>query len=249
MKAFTGVAGIALAIAIAACGSSGSSSSGGSSGNGSDTVTIGASVPLSGPLAGFGSFVKWGYEHAVAEANAKGGITVDGKKKKVKLILLDDKTDPNTTSNNTQRLITRDNVDAMLGSCTPALVNAGALVADRQRVPLVTGCDPLGAFTSVKKWQYAWDLFFAEPELSALPFETLKNLGYDSKTNHKFAILHDNGPDGQVVGGKLGPVTAAKYGYKVVLNQSFPTDARTWLPTLPCPSKSSATTVPAELSW
>ena len=55
MKAFTGVAGIALAIAIAACGSSGSSSSGGSSGNGSDTVTIGASVPLSGPLAGFGA--------------------------------------------------------------------------------------------------------------------------------------------------------------------------------------------------
>jgi branched-chain amino acid transport system substrate-binding protein len=53
----------------------------------------------------------------------------------------------------------------------------------------------------------------------------MKNLGYDSKTNHKFAILHDNGPDGQVVGGKLGPQTAAKYGYKVVMNQSFPTDA------------------------
>jgi branched-chain amino acid transport system substrate-binding protein len=227
VKASIGVAAIALALAVAACGSSGSgsSSSGGGRGSSSDTITIGASVPLSGPLAGFGSFVKWGYEHAVAEANAKGGITVDGSKKKVKLILLDDKTDPNTVSNNTLRLITRDKVDAMLGSCTPALVNAGALVADRQRVPLVTGCDPLGAFTSVKKWQYVWDLFFAEPELSALPFQTLKNMGYDSKTNHKFAILHDNGPDGQVVGGKLGPVTAKKFGYQVVLNQSFPTDA------------------------
>jgi branched-chain amino acid transport system substrate-binding protein len=215
------IAALAVSVGLAACGSS-SSSSGGSGG---DTIKIGASVPLSGPLAGFGSFVKWGYQHAVAQVNAAGGITVDGKKKKVQLIMLDDQTDPNTVANNTTRLITRDNVDAMLGSCTPALVNAGALVADRNQVPLVTGCDPLGAFTSVKKWNYVWDLFFAEPELSALPFETLKNLGYDSKTNHKFAILHDNGPDGQVVGGKLGPLTAAKYGYKVVMNQSFPTDA------------------------
>lgn len=212
----------ALSLTVAACGSSNKSSSGGSGGG---TIKIGASVPLSGPLAGFGSFVKWGYQHAVDQANAAGGITVDGKKKKVQLILLDDKTDPNTVSNNTTRLITRDKVDAMLGSCTPALVNAGALVADRQKVPLVTGCDPLGAFTSVKKWTYAWDLFFLEPELSALPFETLKTLGLDGKTNKKFAILHDNGPDGQIVGGKLGPQISAKFGFKTVLNESFPTDA------------------------
>jgi branched-chain amino acid transport system substrate-binding protein len=227
-----GKAVAALALALVAvvvatgCGSSGGgSSNSSSSSSGGDTIKIGASVPLSGPLAGFGSFVKWGYQHAVNEANAAGGITVDGKKKKVQLILLDDKTDPNTVANNTTRLITRDKVDAMLGSCTPALVNAGALVSDRNKVPLVTGCDPLGAFTSVKKWQYAWDLFFLEPELSELPFQTMKNLGLDAKTNKKFAILHDNGPDGQIVGGKLGPQTAAKYGFKVVMNQSFPTDA------------------------
>src|SRR3954453_12563630 len=153
------------AVLAAGPGAGGSSPSGGSSG---ETVKIGASVPLSGELAGFGSFVKWGYQHAVDEVNANGGVTVDGKKKKVKLVLLDDKSDPNTVSNNTTRLITRDRVSAMLGSCTPALVNAGALVADRQRVPMVTGCNPLGGFTSVKKWQYVYALSFAEPELSAL---------------------------------------------------------------------------------
>jgi branched-chain amino acid transport system substrate-binding protein len=223
-KALAALALALVAVVVATgCGSSGGSST--SSSSGGDTIKIGASVPLSGPLAGFGSFVKWGYQHAVAQANAAGGITVDGKKKKVELILLDDKTDPNTVANNTTRLITRDKVDAMLGSCTPALVNAGALVADRNKVPIVTGCDPLGAFTSVKKWQYAWDLFFLEPELSALPFQTMKNLGLDSKTNKKFAILHDNGPDGQIVGGKLGPATAKQFGFQTVLNESFPTDA------------------------
>jgi branched-chain amino acid transport system substrate-binding protein len=212
----------AAMVAVAGCGSSGS---GGGGDNGSDTIKIGASVPLSGPLAGFGSFVKWGYQHAVNEANAAGGITVDGKKKKVKLIILDDKTDPNTTANNTTRLITRDKVDAMLGSCTPALVNAGALVADRQRVPLVTGCDPLEAFKSVKpQWNYVWDMFFDEPELAALPFQTMKSLGLDAKTNKKVAILADNGPDGQVVGGKLWPAMAKQFGFTVVQKSSFPVD-------------------------
>src|SRR4051794_31630589 len=222
VKALSAALALVAALVLGACGKSDSDSS---SASGGDEIVIGASVPLSGELAGFGSFVKWGYQHAVDEANAKGGIEVDGKKKKVKLIILDDKTDPNTVASNTTRLITRDKVDAMLGSCTPALVNAGAIVSDRNKVPLVTGCDPLGAFTSVKKWTHAWDLFFAEPELSALPFQTMKNLGLDAKTNKKFAILHDNGPDGQIVGGKLGPETAKKYGFETVLNESFPTDA------------------------
>jgi branched-chain amino acid transport system substrate-binding protein len=222
VRALSAALALVGALVLGACGSS---SSGGSGGSGGDQIVIGASVPLSGELAGFGSFVKWGYQHAVDEVNAKGGITVDGKKKKVKLIILDDKTDPNTVANNTTRLITRDKVDAMLGSCTPALVNAGAIVSDRARVPLVTGCDPLGAFTSVKKWTHTWDLFFLEPELSALPFQTMKNLGLDAKTNKKFAILHDNGPDGQIVGGKLGPATAKQFGFQTVLNESFPTDA------------------------
>jgi len=34
---------------------------------------IGASIPLTGPLAGFGYFEKWGYQHAVNLANAAGG--------------------------------------------------------------------------------------------------------------------------------------------------------------------------------
>jgi branched-chain amino acid transport system substrate-binding protein len=213
---------VAAMFAIAGCGSD---SGGGGGDSGGGTIKIGASLPLSGPLAGFGSFVKWGYQHAVDEANAAGGITVDGKKKKVQLVLLDDKTDPNTVANNTTRLITRDKVDAMLGSCTPALVNAGALVADRQKVPLVTGCDPLEAFKSVKpQWNYVWDLFFDEPELAALPFQTLKAQGLDAKTNKRVAILADNGPDGQVVGGKLWPAMAKQFGYTVVQNSSFPVD-------------------------
>lgn len=217
-RALVAVALCLVAGAAAACGGSS-----GGSGSSSGPIRIGASIPLSGALAGFGGFEKWGYQHAVDLVNRKGGLEVGGKRRKVDLILLDDKTDPNTTSNNVTRLITQDHVDALLGSCTPALVNAGALVADRNRVPMVTPCDPLEAFKSVKDWQYVWDLFFDEPDLAALPFDTVRNLGLD--TNEKVAIVHDNGPDGSVLGGQLWPKLAKQRGWDVVVNQSFPVSA------------------------
>jgi branched-chain amino acid transport system substrate-binding protein len=187
-----------------------------------DEIVIGASLPLSGPLAGFGSFQQWGYKRAVDEVNKAGGISIGGTKQMMKLIIRDDKTDPNAAASNTETLISRDHVVAMLGSCTPALVNAGALVAERAKKPLVTGCDPLEAFKSVRKWNYVWDLFFDEPELAAAQFKALAELG--AQTNKKVAIWHDNGPDGQVVGGKIWPALAKEFGYEVVQNAEFPVD-------------------------
>lgn len=196
--------------------------SGNSTSRSSSEIVIGASIPLSGPLAGFGSFQRWGYQHAVDQVNQAGGLQVGGARRKLRLVLLDDKTDPNTTSSNTDTLITRNQATALLGSCTPALVNAGAVVADRNRVPMVTGCAPLEAFKSVKPWQYVWDVFFDEPDLAEAPFKTLEAAGAD--TNRKVAIVHDNGPDGAVVGGQLWPALARRYGYTVASNQSFPVD-------------------------
>jgi branched-chain amino acid transport system substrate-binding protein len=189
-----------------------------------DELVIGASLPLSGPLAGFGNYQKWGYETAVNDINKAGGLSVGGKKMQVKLVIRDDKTDPSVVASNTETLISRDGAVAMLGSCTPALVNAGALVAERRKVPLVAGCDPLGAFKSVRAWKYAWVMFFDEGDLSTAPFRMLAELGL--QTNKKVAILHDNGPDGQVVGGTIWPNTAKAGGYTVAQNTSFPVDTQ-----------------------
>jgi len=187
-----------------------------------DEIVIGASLPLSGPLAGFGSFQQWGYKRAVDEVNKAGGISIGGTKQMLKLIIRDDKTDPNASASNTETLISRDHVVAMLGSCTPALVNAGALVAERAKKPIVTGCDPLEVFKSVRKWNYAWDLFFSVPELAAAQYKALAEAGVE--TNKKIAFWHDNGPDGQAVGGQIWPALAKAFGYEVVQNAEFPVD-------------------------
>jgi branched-chain amino acid transport system substrate-binding protein len=213
--------GTAAALALSACAPPSSSTSSGTAAGG-EAIVVGASLPLSGNLAGFGSFQKWGYERAAKEANDAGGITIDGTKRRVELKIVDDKTDPNQVTTNIKTLISNDKAIGLLGSCTPDLVNPGAVVADSAGVPFVTGCDPLEVFTSVKKWTWAWDIFFSVPELAALSVQTIDGLGL--ATNKKVAILHDNGPDGVIVGGQIWPDVFTKAGYQVVANVEFPID-------------------------
>lgn len=185
-------------------------------------VVVGASIPLSGPLAGFGMYQRWGYETAVKDLNRAGGIRIDGLQRKVRLIVRDDQSDPSVTADNTDRLITRDSAVAMLGSCTPPLVNAGASVTDQRRVPLVTGCNPLGVFIAAREWQYAWNIFFDEHELSSVPFRMMTDMGLVS--NKKVAILTDHGPQESHLAGQLWPAQATSGGYTVVHNTALPAD-------------------------
>ena len=185
-------------------------------------IVIGATIPLSGALAGFGSFQKWGYEHAVAEINAVGGLRIEGAMRKVRLVIRDDRTDANVAAANIDTLVSAEHAVALLGSCTPPLVIAASLAAERNATPIVSGCAPLMSFRAAKQWQWAWDLFFNEPELAEAPFKAWRDL--DVASNHRIVIMHDNGADGTVVGGQLWPAMAARYGYTVVANLEFPTD-------------------------
>jgi branched-chain amino acid transport system substrate-binding protein len=211
--------GLALASALTACGSGG-----GSSAASSGPIVIGASIPLTGPLAGFGYFEKWGYQHAVNLANSAGGIKIDGTKRKVKLIILDDQTNPNTTVNNMQTLITQDHVDAVLGSCTDSLVEPGALIANRAGVPMVTPCAATNTFGTTAKWTWAWDLFFNSEQLTETPFNTADELGLKAKTNSKVAVIHSNGKNESIMGGQEWPAWAKKHGWTVSYNLAVPPD-------------------------
>jgi branched-chain amino acid transport system substrate-binding protein len=213
------VAGIAVALATALSACSGSAGSAASS---SGPIVIGASIPLTGPLAGFGYFEKWGYQHAVNVANAAGGIKIDGVQRKVKLILLDDQTDPNTSVNNVQQLITQDHVTAVLGSCTDSLVEPGALIANRMGVPYVTPCAATNTFAATAKWTWAWDLFFNSEDLTQTPFNTADELGLKAKTNGKVAIIHSNGKNENIIGTVEWPAWAKQHGWQVAYDTAVP---------------------------
>jgi len=218
-RQISAAAGVSALLAVVGLTGCGGSSTGSAS---SDEITIGASIPLTGALASFGSFQKWGYQHAVDKFNAAGGISIDGKKRKVKLIILDDETDPNTTVANMTKLITANHVDAVLGSCTDSLVEPGALIADRNGVPMVTPCAATNTFAATKKWTWAWDLFFNSGELTETPFNTVDELKL--ATNQKVAIIHSNGRNETVIGDQEWPKWAAKHGWTVTFKSSLAPD-------------------------
>src|SRR5438132_13584371 len=60
-------------------------------------VKIGAVVPLTGRYGPGGAQVRAGYEIAVEQINAAGGVSVGGKKTPLELVLLDDESDATKT--------------------------------------------------------------------------------------------------------------------------------------------------------
>ncbi len=87
-----------------------------------DSVKIGVNMELSGAAAGYGNAQKQGIQLAVSEINKKGGIDVNGRKKKIKLIMRDNKTAISTSASVAAQLATKEKVAAIVG---PATTNAG----------------------------------------------------------------------------------------------------------------------------
>ena len=87
-----------------------------------NSVKIGVNMELSGAAAGYGNAQKQGIQLAVSEINKKGGIDVNGHKKKIKLIMRDNKTAISTSASVAAQLATKEKVAAIVG---PATTNAG----------------------------------------------------------------------------------------------------------------------------
>jgi len=203
---------LAVLVLLPACG-------GPSQGSAPKEILIGASLPESGALAGFGSYLKWSYTTAVNDVNTAGGLYLSQYKTKVpvRLIIYDDQSLPQQVTANTQRLILRDRVNALLGGPTPPQLLAGAAVAERERVPLV-GSAPIRAFLGARQsWSYSWDVFFDELNMTQQQFLTMNTV----KSNHRVALFTDNEQDGVVMGG-LWTQNAAKFGYTIAYHANFP---------------------------
>ncbi|MGK5079465.1 ABC transporter substrate-binding protein [Janthinobacterium sp. HLX7-2] len=90
-------------------------------------ITIGVSLPLTGPASGLGI--------PVNQQMKLWPATIGGEK--VKLIILDDATDPTNGAKNASRFVTDDKVDIIIGSvATPPATTIAAVAADSGTVQL-----------------------------------------------------------------------------------------------------------------
>src|SRR5712692_10813234 len=104
-----------------------------------DTITLGASVQVTGPVANTGRYYRDGYEFAIATINAKGGIRVGSTQYKLALKLLDNQSDVNLRVRQYVQLLTQDKVNFLLGPFASDYALADSSVAEKYQVPMIQG--------------------------------------------------------------------------------------------------------------
>ena len=101
------------------------------------TIKVGVIVPLSGPNAQFGINARNGIELVTDSINANGGIQGLGGAK-IELVIADATSSPVTAASTAHRMISTNQVCAVLGAFVSSLTIAISEVTERRGIPLLT---------------------------------------------------------------------------------------------------------------
>lgn len=190
-----------------------------------EVILIGAPMSFTGQHATNGKHSRKGYQLAVNLINENGGIEVDGKKYDLKVKYYDDESNPKLAAKFAKRLITRDNVQFLLGPYSTAITDAVADVTEKHRMPMVQANGAsLSLFEKDRKYMFAVlsgaDQYLTEA-LNLLAEKTTAKGGDTSSL--KVAIAVENDPfSGDL---RQGVVNAAdKFDMKIVIDEFLPRD-------------------------
>jgi branched-chain amino acid transport system substrate-binding protein len=138
-------------------------------GQAADTVKIGAFLPMTGSVAAYGQDANNGIKFAM-------GMRPEVLGKKVEYILVDTKSDKIEAANAVSRLIEKEKVVAILGEMISGNCMAGAPIAEKAKIPVVTPTATNPLVTQGKK--YIFRVCFIDPvqgDIAAkYAFSTLK---------------------------------------------------------------------------
>src|SRR5436305_3438287 len=120
------------AAALAACSSSNTSTSSSSH----SPIVIGTSLSLTGDFSSDGQAFERGYKLWASYVNSHGGLL---GARKVKLIILNDASDPTTVTTNYTKLINSDHASLVFGPFSTLLTVPSAKVASRYGYAMIEG--------------------------------------------------------------------------------------------------------------
>lgn len=205
-------AGAAAVMAMSLAGCSGGSmddSSNSSSAASGDTITIGSVTTNSGTAAAYGEAEVKGFELAVSEINAKGGI--NGKK--VKLESMDDKGDATEASNAYNKLAADNNVIAVAGPTISATTAAVAPLADQTKLVTIA---PAATSDSIETGNYLFRTCFKD----SYQGEVAARFAAENLKVKKVAVLYGTGDPYSSGVGEAFAKAAEKLGMQVVAKES-----------------------------
>ncbi|BAJ71746.1 ABC transporter substrate-binding protein [Bifidobacterium longum] len=199
-----------MALSLAGCsgGSMDDSSSSSAKASG-DSITIGTVTTNSGTAAAYGEAEVKGFELAVSEINAKGGI--NGKK--VKLESMDDKGDAAEASNAYNKLAGDNNVLAVAGPTISATTAAVAPLADQSKLVTIA---PAATSDSIETGNYLFRTCFKD----SYQGEVAARFAAENLKVKKVAVLYGTGDPYSSGVGEAFAKAAEKLGLEVVDKES-----------------------------
>ena len=184
------------------------------------TITLGASVQMSGALANTGRYYKDGYEFAIDQINKAGGVKVGGKQEQLALKILDNQSDNNLSVRQYTQLVTSDKINLLLGPFASDAVLATSSVAEKYEVPMIQGG---GASDQIFSRGYKY-IFGTLPVASKYFESTIDAMGKLNPAPKPAALLFaDDAFDVAVADGTRKLLQKA--GLKIVLDERYSSNA------------------------
>lgn len=179
-------------------------------------IEIGSSIPLTGKFGSLGTQVKPGYEYAIQDINANGGVYVKEFDKKIplRLTVYDDESDPTKAVSKLETVFAEQNVVAYLGGAGSSMHAATVAIAEKNKVPY---CGIAFALWKIHQqgYKYLFSPFPKSPDQARGVFEALNAEIPEGQRPTKIAIFAEKTDWGNELGG-LWKENAPKYGYEVV---------------------------------
>ena len=185
-------------------------------------IEIGGSIPLTGAFGSLGNMVLPGYEQAVADINASGGVYVEeyGVKVPLRMTYYDDESDPTKAVSNLETLLSEQNVTVYLGGAGSSMHAAASAVAEKNQVPY---CGIAFALYKIHQqgYEYLFSPFPKSPQQAKDTYEILNAAIPEGERPTKVAIFSYSDDWGKEIG-DLWEQLAPEYGYEVVVREERP---------------------------
>lgn len=185
-------------------------------------IELGASIPLTGPYGSLGNQVLPGYEIAVADINAAGGVFVEeyGVQIPLRLTYYDDESDPTKAVSRLETIYSEQNVTAYLGGAASGMHAAASAIAEKNQVPY---CGVAFALYQIHQqgYKYLFSPFPKSPQQAEDTFKILNESIPEGERPTKVAIFSYSDDWGKELG-NLWEQKAAEYGYEVVVREERP---------------------------
>ncbi|HXM56574.1 MAG TPA: amino acid ABC transporter substrate-binding protein [Candidatus Dormibacteraeota bacterium] len=183
-----------------------------------DDIVVGLPLAASGNLTQEGTMARQGYDLWLDWVNGtRGGIEVGGVRHRVRLDYQDDTSKPDVDTQLTEKMITDDKAQFILGPYGASNTAAAAAVADQHHVPLVSANGSARSIFS-KGFRYVFGVQTPAEKNLQVVFDLAGTLNPRPTTVAMLAA--DDSFSVEVAKGALD--YAASKGFRLVFNQQYP---------------------------